>query len=345
MRRIRVALIGAGQIARVTHVPCLKKMENVEIAAVCDVNREAAEKLAIDSGIPAWFDHHEKMLEAVHPDAVIVCVPNRFHCAMTLAALESGCHVLCEKPPAMTAEEARRMEQTAADRNLLLSYGFHFRHMPQIRLLKEMTAAGELGKIYHTEVRWTRRRGIPGWGTFTDQTMQGGGPLIDIGAHMLDAALYLLDYPEISHVTASRSDRIGKQGGTGRMGAWRGDRFTVEDGLFGTISFADGTDLQLAASFALNQREENVRKLLLYGDRLGASAFPAELYGERAGIPFITSFGIPEEHDWHEDSDRNFLHACAGTEPLLVTAASGTYLQRVIGMLYRSADTGETVLC
>ena len=345
MKTIRVALIGAGQIARTTHIPCLQRQEGVEIAAVCDVNREAAESLAADFGLPAWYESHEKMLEQERPDAVIICVPNRFHCAMTLDALRAGCHVLCEKPPAMTVEEAERMEALASEKNRLLTYGFHFRHMPQVRILKEMAAAGELGTIYHTEVRWTRRRGIPGWGSFTNKAMQGGGPLIDIGAHMLDTALYLLDYPEIAWAAASSSGRIGKQGGCGRMGRWSGERFTVEDGLFGTIHFADGSDLQLATSFALNQKEENERKVLLFGDRLGASLFPPEIYGEKDGLPFMTAFGLPEGHDWHEDSDRNFVKACRGEEPLLVTAASGTYLQKVIGMLYRSVEEGEPVKC
>ena len=227
MKDIRIALIGAGQIARTTHIPCLRQAGGAEIAAVCDVNPEAAKALAEDFGVPAWYGSHAEMLQAERPDAVVVCVPNRFHCSTTLDALEAGCHVLCEKPPAMTPEEAERMETLAREKGLLLTYGFHFRHMPQVRILKEMMAAGELGAVYHTEVRWTRRRGIPGWGSFTNKAMQGGGPLIDIGAHLLDTALYLLDYPEISYVTAVSSDRIGKQGGTGRMGSLYVERFKV----------------------------------------------------------------------------------------------------------------------
>ena len=344
MADLKIVVIGAGQVARTTHLPILGRMENVEVAAVCDVNGAAAEAAAESSGIARWYTDHRQMLQKEQPDAALICVPNRFHHDTVMDALKAGCHVLCEKPPAMNPGEAAGMEAEAAARGKLLSYGFHFRHCAQVKLLREMIEAGSLGDIYHTEVRWTRRRGIPGWGNFTSKKMQGGGPLIDIGAHMLDAAMYLLDYPEISYVTASASDRIGKQGGTGRMGKWKGDSFTVEDGLFGRIQFRDGSDLQISTAFALNQKEENSRNILLYGDRMGASLFPPELYGERGGIPFETVFSIPQEHDWHEDSDRNFIKACRGEEPLLVTAAEGTYIQKLIHALYQSAESGRPVL-
>ena len=107
----------------------------------------------------------------------------------------------------------------------------------KIAFLKRKIEAGEMGTLYAGDVTWLRRRGIPGWGNFTNQEMQGGGPLIDIGAHMLDLAACLLDYPEVSYVCASSSDLIGKQGGTGFMGSWDGARFGVEDGLFGFIQF------------------------------------------------------------------------------------------------------------
>ena len=100
------------------------------------------------------------------------------------------------------------MEALAVERNLHLSYGFHFRHSDQVTVLKQMIDENEIGEIYHAEIKWNRRRGIPGWGNFTNKDMQGGGPLIDIGAHMLDSALYLMEYPEISlKTTPNLEDR------------------------------------------------------------------------------------------------------------------------------------------
>lgn len=344
MKKLRMAVMGAGQIAKVTHLPNLGKMEKAEVVGICDVNMESARALAEQFGIGGVYQDHKKMLSELKPDAVMVCVPNKFHSRMTLDALECGCHVLCEKPPAITLQEAQQMEEEAGKRNLILSYGFHFRHSEQVALLKEKVCKGEFGTIYYAKAQWHRRRGIPGWGNFTNKEMQGGGPLIDIGAHVLDAALYLLGYPKVSYVCAASSDRIGKRGGNGLMGSWNPERFSVEDGIFGFIRFEDGTSLETEASFAMNQKERDLRNVMLYGDRLGASLFPLEIYGEEDGQLIDSTYPFVEMRDWHLDSDRNFVNACLGQEEILVTAVQGTYVQKVIDALYKSADSGRPVM-
>jgi len=124
------------------------------------------------------------------------------------------------------------------------------------------------------------------------------------------------------------------------MGTWDGGRFTVEDGLFGFIHFADGTSMSLETSFAINMKERDLRKIQLYGDKLGANVFPLEIYGEEQGQLTDKSFPFMEMRDWHRDSEENFVKACLGREPLLVTAEQGTYVQRVIGALYKAAESG-----
>lgn len=344
MKKLKMAVIGAGQIAKVTHLPNLREMECAEVKGICDVNPEAARALAEEFGISHFYQDHKKMLLEVKPDAVIICVPNKFHSRITLDALECGCHVLCEKPPAITAKEARQMEEEAEKRNLILSYGFHFRHSEHVDILKKMVQNGEFGAIYHAKAQWHRRRGIPGWGNFTNKEMQGGGPLIDIGAHMLDAALYLLGYPKVSYVCATSSDRIGKRGGKGLMGSWNPERFHVEDGVFGFIRFEDGGSLEIETSFAINQKERDLRNVVLYGDKLGASLFPLEVYGEHNGNLTDGTFPFVEMRDWHENSDKNFVNACLGEEEILVTAGQGTYVQELIDALYKSADSGRPVI-
>lgn len=337
MGRLRMAVVGSGQIAQMTHLPNYLGMENVEVVGICDTNWEAARVVAEKFKIPACFGDHREMLETLKPDAVTICVPNRFHCAITLDALERGCHVLCEKPPAITVDEAQKMQELAEKKGLLLSYGFHFRHSEHVAVLKQKIVKQELGTIYHTKVQWNRRRGIPGWGNFTNEAMQGGGPLIDIGAHMLDSALYLIGYPEISYVCASSSDRIGRRGGTGLMGSWEGDRFTVEDGLFGFISFQNGTSMEIETTFAVNQKERDIRGIRLYGEKCGANVFPLEIYGEADGRLINQEYPFLEMRDWHLDCARNFVEACLGDSQLLVTAEQGSYVQKLIELLYQSA--------
>jgi predicted dehydrogenase len=162
MEKLRVAIIGAGQIARVSHIANYQARKEVEVVAVCDTNPAAAAQVAEQFGIPEHFADHLTMLEKVKPDAVSICIPNIFHCQVTCDALEKGCHVLCEKPPALTVEEATRMERMAKEHNKLLTYGFHFRYGDNVRLLKTKIDNGDFGTIYSARVQWIRRRGPHG---------------------------------------------------------------------------------------------------------------------------------------------------------------------------------------
>lgn len=338
MKKLKMAIIGAGQIAQVTHIPNYKRNKEVELVAICDNNLETAKYAAQKFDMDAYYSSHIELLDHAKPDAVTVCVPNKFHCQIVKDALLHGCHVLCEKPPAITAKEAREMEALAREKNLLLSYGFHFRHSEQVVLLKQMIEQQEMGEIYHAEVKWNRRRGIPGWGNFTSKEMQGGGPLIDIGAHMLDVALYLMGYPEIAYVSANASDRLGKKSTVGLMGTWDVEKFTIEDGLFGFVQFKNGSSLQIQTSFALNCKERDERKVFLFGSKAGASVFPLEIYGEERGQLSNRDYPFMEMNDLHEKSSINFANACLGKEKLLVTAEQGSYIQELVCTLYQSAE-------
>ncbi|HET7615420.1 MAG TPA: Gfo/Idh/MocA family oxidoreductase, partial [Bacillales bacterium] len=182
--KLKIGVIGAGGIARGVHLPNYLKCEDrVEIVAISDVVKENAERTAEEYSIPHVFTDYEEMLENVDLDAVSVCTPNKFHAPAAKAALDAGCHVLCEKPPAMTADEAKAMEEASRKSGKILTFGFHYRHAQETEVLKRFIDAGELGDIYAVNVKAVRRRGIPGWGVFTNKELQGGGPLIDIGVH------------------------------------------------------------------------------------------------------------------------------------------------------------------
>lgn len=151
---LRAAIIGAGQVARTAHINCYQSLDGVTVVAVCDVNAEVARQTAEAFGIPHWYADAETMLREMQPEAVSICVPNKFHCAMTCAALAHGCHVLCEKPPAMTVKEAELMRDTARRCGKILTYGFHFRHAGRVSFLKKKITDGELGAIYAGDVVW-----------------------------------------------------------------------------------------------------------------------------------------------------------------------------------------------
>ena len=342
---IRAAVIGAGQIARVSHLPAYRSAEGVQVVGVSDVRPESARKLAEDFSIPAYFDDHRKMLEQCRPDVVSVCVPNRFHHVITLDALRAGAHVLCEKPPAMNVREAEEMAQTARAQGRLLSYGFHLRHGENVRILKDIIDRGGLGRIYAADVQWLRRRGVPGWGVFTDKSMQGGGPLIDIGAHALDLAVYLMGYPEVDYVCADMFNAIGTTGRNGFFGSWDPERYTVEDALFGQIRFRTGAVMKLSTSFALNMKEKDRRQVTLYGDKKGADLFPPAVYSGDDGPAWNQTYPFEPAEDLHTKEIHAFVAACRGERDLLVTAEQGVYVQKLIAALYASAESKKPVFC
>jgi len=340
MKSLKVGIIGAGNIATTAHIPCYKVIPGVEIVGICDRNLHNAQIIASRYNIPYAFGDYREMFEGLHLDVVSICVPNKFHHSCTLAALDAGCNVLCEKPPALTVAESEEMELIARRNHCLLSYDFQTRFSREFLDLKRTLGKGDFGYISHGKAIWLRQRGIPGWGCFTDKAMQGGGPLIDIGSHILDAALNLLDYPDISYICASWDDHIGKKGGIGNLGSWEGTSYTVEDSLFGFIGFKDGTSLEIDTSYALNMREKEQKNILLYGERLGASLFPLEYYdGNKTHLVKFNGEDNPRQRLMD-----NFCAACRGEQELNITARQGIYVQKVIALLYKSAQ-GKCPVC
>jgi predicted dehydrogenase len=341
---LRVGIIGAGGIAKHAHIPnYLKCGEKVEIIAVTDVVKEKADQLAAEFNIPHTFTSYEEMFQTLKLDAVSICTPNKFHYHATIAALNAGCHVLCEKPPAMTAREAEEMANAAQKAGKILTYGFHYRHAPQVEVLKRFIDAGELGDIYAGRVTAMRRRGIPGWGVFTNKELQGGGPLIDIGVHMLDTALYLMGYPEPDTVFGVTYQKLGNRKGLGLMGSWDWENFSVEDMARGMITFKNGASILLESAFAANVEKADEMNVTLMGDNGGADVFPLKIYQEKhESLIDLTPAYLPKR-DYHELELSRFVDACIeGTTPLS-TAKQGVYLQQIINGLYESAAKGEAV--
>ena len=333
---IRAAIIGAGNIAKTAHIPCYEAEKDVEIVGISDINYESAKKTADEFGIPSAYSDAIKMLKALKPDVVSICVPNKFHCPFTLAALAEGCNVFCEKPPALTLEEAEKMERKAKENGKILYYGFQNRFSSEYKNAAELK--NQLGRITHSKAVWLRRRGIPSWGVFTNKGIQGGGPLIDIGVHMLDMTLSLLGYPEISYVSATMSDDIGKKGGEGDFGPWSGDKYTVEDNLFGFVVFKNGTSLEVETSFALNQKEKNDKNIILYGTDASLSLFPFELYRNSTTEPIAIA-----AKDARSSLMHNFSASVKGDEEPRITPTQGTYIQALIQALYASAVTKSPI--
>lgn len=340
--RLRVAIIGAGNIAERVHASFYHHCPDTELVGVCDNRPEQAQRFAQKYGCAA-FDDVDTLLSTLRPDVVSVCSPNRFHHQHVLAALAAGCHVLCEKPPAMTADEAEEMLLAARKARKLLAYDFHHRFALDVQLLREQVAAGTLGEVYVTTAKALRRCGVPGWGVFTNKALQGGGPLIDIGIHMLDAAMYVLGFPAVKCVTAHSFQRLGTIKNNGQFGTWDPAHYTVEDALFATLEFHNGGILRLETSFALNIPEQSVMNVQFCGDKAGATLFPAHIYQDEAGeLVTLTQRDAADELR-HFRSMTAFIDRVKGSPVAVAEAQQGYEIQRLVQAIYDAAGQGVTL--
>jgi predicted dehydrogenase len=253
---------------------------------------------------------------------------------------------MCEKPPAMTPQQADEMRLAARRVGKVLAYDFHHRFAQDTQLLREAVQSGTFGEIYFTTAQALRRCGVPGWGVFTNKSLQGGGPLIDIGIHMLDAAMYVLGFPAVKRVTAHSFQKLGTRKNRGQFGEWDPAHFTVEDALFGTIEFCNGGVLRLDTSFALNIREQSILNVSFCGEKAGATLFPAHIYHDEAGV--LQTIAQREEADdqRHLRSMDAFVRHLFGEPVMIADAEQGLVIQQLVAALYQAAETGESVtLC
>ncbi|WP_049855745.1 Gfo/Idh/MocA family protein [Trabulsiella odontotermitis] len=343
---LRVAIIGAGQVADCVHAAYYATRPDLQLVAVMDNRLPQAQAFAERYGITGVYQDVQQMLHDATPDIVSVCSPNRFHFEHVMAALAAGCHVMCEKPPAMTPQQAEQMRNAARKAGKVLAYDFHHRFSHDAQLLRDAVQNGVFGEIYVTTAQALRRCGVPGWGVFTNKALQGGGPLIDIGIHMLDAAMYVLGFPAVKRVTAHSFQKLGNRKNRGQFGEWDPATFTVEDALFGTLEFCNGGILRLETSFALNIREQSVLNVSFCGEKAGAMLFPAHIFADVDGELHTLAQRDETDDQRHLRSMEAFVQHVLGEPVMIADAEQGVVIQQLIAALYNAAETGECVeLC
>ena len=180
MRKLKVGIVGCGGIANGKHLPSMKKNGNFEIVALCDLIVERAEKAREEYGTEdarVYTDYAEMLKEEKDIEAVYVLTPNSVHAPVSIAAMEAGKHVMCEKPMAKTYAEAKAMVETSERTGKILTIGYQSRYRGDSAYLKQACENGDLGEIYYAKAHAVRRRAVPTWGVFLDAEKQGGGPL------------------------------------------------------------------------------------------------------------------------------------------------------------------------
>ena len=250
-KKLRVAIVGCGGISQ-THLTAYKEMPDVEIVAGVDIVPARLKLMKEKWGVTALFDNWKTMLKKVKPDAVDVCTPNGVHCQPVVDACNAGCHAITEKPMAMTPKECQRMIEAAKKSKVKLAVGFQQRYHPNTQFLTRARDEGQFGKIMYVKCQALRRRGIPNWGVFGQKKLQGGGPMIDIGVHVIEMAHFFMGSPRPVAASGNIWTYMGNKPSkvVSQWPGWDHKTYTVEDLAVGHIRFENGAILQIESSFA-----------------------------------------------------------------------------------------------
>lgn len=352
---LRVGICGSG-ISKV-HIEGYQKVAGVEVAAIAGPDVERCQAVADRYGIPQVFDDYHDMLD-LGLDAVSIAVPNKYHMSITLDALAAGCHVLLEKPLAIDVAEGERIVAAARESDHIVMMAFNRRYLGNALVLKNFVDAGTLGDIYYAKAGWTRCAGIPGFGGwFTTKSLSGGGPLIDLGVHMLDLALYMMGYPRPVTVSGAAYAEFGPRGmGASRYGSGPRDTrgvYDVEDLATGFVRFENGATLFVEASWAGYQTPNDDIYLQLYG-REGGARISMPDYQDEGSLRLVTESAgsivdltprLPRlgRGGWDQEVAL-FVDAIRAGTPPPATVEQGLVVLRIIDALYRSAAERREVV-
>jgi len=356
---IKIGIVGAGGMVDF-HAPGFLSA-NAEIVAIADLNRAAAERVAKRYGIPTVYSGLEEMLaQSPEIEAVSVITPNKFHRPLVLQALAAGKHVFCEKPPALNAAEVQEMKTAAEQAGKRLMFNFNNRARPESFAMMDYLRDGTVGRINSAQAKWIRRTGIPGvGGWFTTKALSGGGPLIDL-LHMVDLALYFMDYPEPEYVLAqSFDDFIHDKAFKGPWGIADvvGGVTDVESAVHGLVKFKTGQVLTLQVSWAEMIKREEV-SVVFQGQKAGGMV--QRLFGRDGmddtaidtGEIYVQEHGRSVNRQLIVEADpamgrkrsaANFIRVLEGTEAPLNTVEQALKLMKIIDATYESARTGKPV--
>jgi predicted dehydrogenase len=342
---IGIGMVGAGGIAQAVHIPGYQALANARVLAVSDPSDAARASACEKFGIESSYADFGEMLKRNDIHAISVTTPNFLHAEATIAALEAGKHVLCEKPLAMNAQEGEAMVAASKRTGMKLMCGYNQRFSPQIQTLKKFADAGTFGGIYHARAQALRRRGIPGWGLFISKEKNGGGPLIDIGVHILDATMHIMGFPKPIAVSGQTYQKFGKRDDVmGLMGQWDYKNFTVEDFATALIRFENGSTLTLESAFVANQPEAEKFSAQLYGDKGGAISHPLQMFTEEHGTLLdITPAFLPTNVNSHAAEIASFVDSIVNDKPVFTPGEQALEITRIIDAIYQSSEEGREI--
>ena len=352
MSTYNVGIVGCGGIARGAHWPFYKNDKRVKVVAVCDIIKERAETFVRDFyPEAAVYTDYRDLVAREDIDCVDICTPNYLHSEIAVAAFAHGKNVFSEKPDAVSPEKAIAMKEAAEKAGKLLMVMRNNRFADASAYMKKYIDAGRMGEIYAGRCAWQRRRGIPGkGGWFTTKAQSGGGPLIDLGVHMIDLAVWLMGNPTPVAVFGNTFCKFANTDVSDSVNSNFGDKkaggtFDVEDLAMGMIRFDNGAVLQIEFSWASNVKEEH-RFVELRGTKAGMlwlDGHILEIYSEDGGKLTNTTLGGNLRDDCHVRNLRHFYDVLDGKCEPCFKPQQGVDMIKILSAVYESAKTGQEV--
>ena len=350
-KKLKIGIIGTGSISE-SHMKAYKNNPGVELYAFCDLSESRACEKSERYGVKHIFTDAGEMLKLPEIDAVSICTWNEQHAPCAIAALNAGKHVLCEKPTAMSAKEAKAMKEAAEKNGKLLMIGFVRRHGNDCDILQDLIKSGYLGELYYAKATYLRKYGSPG-GWFGEKELSGGGPLIDLGVHVIDLAKYLMGNPRPISVYGVTFNKLGDRRNIKGKKIYRSesamdyDVFNVEDLASAMIRFDNGAVLSVETSYSLHTKKDEA-KIELFGTRGGAKLDPdLEVYSEINDYMMDmtpdadTAFNFDEAFQKEID---HFVDCMTKDIPCKATAQDGIEIMKILDAIYQSAETGHEVI-
>ncbi len=362
-KKLRVAIVGCGGISQ-AHLDAYKNIPEVEIVAGVDIIADRLKIMRDKWGVPesnlfgadlktgkvisktAW----REMIEKVKPDAVDVCTPNGLHKQPVVDACLAGCNAFVEKPMAMDPAECKEMIAAAEKTGVKLSVGFQQRYRGQTEALIEARDAGMFGDILFVKVRALRRRGIPNWGVFGQKALQGGGPMIDIAVHIIEAAYEFMGCPKpvaaSGNVWTYIGDKKEKTKVRSQWPNWDYKTYTVEDLAVGQIRFENGAIMQIESSFAAHIKENDVQNFYAMGTKGGCEWENAQIFTDMNNCMVNVTPAFMNDNGWKEIFTKklqNWVNGCLKGTELGASGYDGLAVQKILDGIYRSAKAGKEV--
>ncbi len=342
-KKLRVAIIGCGGISA-THMNAYKNIPLVEIVAAVDIKPERLTWIKETYGVKKLYSDWNVMLKEIKPDAVDICTPNGVHMAPALDAAAAGCHIFVEKPMAMNPDQCKKMIAAAKANNVKLAVGFQHRFNVYTDYLVRARDEGKFGNIMFVKCQALRRRGIPNWGVFGRKELQGGGPLIDIGVHVIEMAHFFMGEPKPVAASGNTWTYLGdkKSDVVSCWPNWDYKTYNVEDLAIGHIRFDNGAIMQIEASFAAHI-EKDLWTFSAMGDKGGCSWDPSMIFSDEAGSMVNSHPVFIGDTSWDylfKTKLTKWVRACLFDETLQASGESGLAVQKILDAVYRSAAQG-----